>query len=248
MTVQRDPNFDREYWERALDAVREDGARAREASLKEPSALAVPVAVLGAAGAAPRALLAELCVLYSKGASRDDMLETYERLLPAHERLVEVSGQVPSRLALRDVGARRDVYDTALGTMSWAVLLDLTPPSLDLWQRGDEDALLLRVARHDRTDDVALLWPKTFGPLMDAMLSRPAGAGPALEAFLRNWLRTSRRSSWWGSLQEAQRNPEDAAYHGYWAFEAAAVVELLGLDDSSFRDAPYYPADLVSGR
>ena len=108
------------------------------------------------------------------------------------------------------------------------------------------DALLLRLARHDRTDDVDLLWPKTFGPLMDAMLSRPAGAGPALEAFLRNWSRTSRRSSWWGSLQDARRNPEDVEYHEYWALEAAAVVELLGIDDSSFRGAPYHPADLVT--
>jgi len=33
---------------------------------------------------------------------------------------------------------------------------------------------------------------------------------------------------------------------GHRSFEAAAVVELLGIDDSSFRDAPYYPADLVT--
>ncbi len=34
-------------------------------------------------------------------------------------------------------------------------------------------------------------------------------------------------------------------YIGYWSFEAAAVVRIRGLDDSSFRDHPYYPSDLV---
>jgi len=34
-------------------------------------------------------------------------------------------------------------------------------------------------------------------------------------------------------------------YFGYWSFEAAAVVRIRGLDDSSFRDHPYYPSDLV---
>jgi hypothetical protein len=34
-------------------------------------------------------------------------------------------------------------------------------------------------------------------------------------------------------------------YVGYWSFEAAAVVKILGIDDSSFRDSPYYPKDLL---
>lgn len=35
-------------------------------------------------------------------------------------------------------------------------------------------------------------------------------------------------------------------YYGYWSFESAAVVKIMGLDDSSFRDHEYYPKDLVS--
>ena len=35
------------------------------------------------------------------------------------------------------------------------------------------------------------------------------------------------------------------AYYGYWSFEAAAVVKIMGLDDSSFIDNQYYPKDLV---
>jgi len=34
-------------------------------------------------------------------------------------------------------------------------------------------------------------------------------------------------------------------YCGYWCFPAAAIVKIKGLDDSSFRDNPYYPKDLI---
>lgn len=34
-------------------------------------------------------------------------------------------------------------------------------------------------------------------------------------------------------------------YCGYWSFEVAAVVKIMGLDDSSFIDNQYYPKDLV---
>jgi hypothetical protein len=34
-------------------------------------------------------------------------------------------------------------------------------------------------------------------------------------------------------------------YYGYWSFESAAVVAIMGLDDSSFRENQYYPKDLI---
>ena len=35
------------------------------------------------------------------------------------------------------------------------------------------------------------------------------------------------------------------AYSGYWSFESGALVKILGLDDSSLKDCPYYPYDMV---
>lgn len=34
-------------------------------------------------------------------------------------------------------------------------------------------------------------------------------------------------------------------YSGYWSFESAAVVKAMNLDDTSFRQKPHYPRDLV---
>lgn len=40
-------------------------------------------------------------------------------------------------------------------------------------------------------------------------------------------------------------NSKADIYCGYWSFESAAVVKIMGLDDSSFIDQQYYPKDLV---
>ncbi len=40
-------------------------------------------------------------------------------------------------------------------------------------------------------------------------------------------------------------NSKNPIYYGYWSFESAAIVAILDLDDSSFRDNQYYPKDLV---
>jgi len=35
------------------------------------------------------------------------------------------------------------------------------------------------------------------------------------------------------------------AYNGYWSVEVAAIVKIIGLDDKTLKDNPYYPYDLV---
>jgi hypothetical protein len=42
-----------------------------------------------------------------------------------------------------------------------------------------------------------------------------------------------------------KHNIQHEVYYGYWSFESAAVVAIMGLDDSSFRENQYYPKDLI---
>lgn len=53
-----------------------------------------------------------------------------------------------------------------------------------------------------------------------------------------DWYKKSQAHSWHGSHN---RN----SYVGYWSFESAALVKLLGLDDSTFKGLKYYPYDLL---
>ncbi|PTS96017.1 hypothetical protein DBR11_19980, partial [Pedobacter sp. HMWF019] len=47
------------------------------------------------------------------------------------------------------------------------------------------------------------------------------------------------------TLQGSYESHKTKFYAGYWAWELAALVKVMGLDDSSFEDNAYYPYDLV---
>lgn len=54
---------------------------------------------------------------------------------------------------------------------------------------------------------------------------------------------------WYSSLKDTgyynQHNRKFDVHCGYWCFVAAAIVKIKGLDDSGFKDNPYYPKDLI---
>jgi hypothetical protein len=54
------------------------------------------------------------------------------------------------------------------------------------------------------------------------------------------WYKGHRDAGWYDSHKH-----KDDIYSGYWCFESGAVAKILGLDDSSLKDVPYYPYDMV---
>ena len=66
-------------------------------------------------------------------------------------------------------------------------------------------------------------------------------ARPALmQDYLDKWYDASRREPYHDS------HARDTSFSGYWSWEAAAITCLLDIDDSCYRDAAFYPADLVA--
>ncbi|WP_332877369.1 PoNe immunity protein domain-containing protein [Massilia sp. S19_KUP03_FR1] len=57
--------------------------------------------------------------------------------------------------------------------------------------------------------------------------------------YLEEWYYASRREPYYDSHKGG------TSFKGYWSWEAAAITFLLDIDDSSYRDATFYPADLV---
>lgn len=67
---------------------------------------------------------------------------------------------------------------------------------------------------------------------------------PVLMAkYLDEWYHASRREPYIDQHFDGERS--DYYFTGYWSWEAAAVTWLLNIDDSSYRDKPFYPRDLV---
>ncbi|HZF98648.1 MAG TPA: PoNe immunity protein domain-containing protein [Pseudoxanthomonas sp.] len=64
---------------------------------------------------------------------------------------------------------------------------------------------------------------------------------PALMAtYLDEWYHASRREPYID-----QHGEGDVAFYGYWSWEAAATTWVLGIDDSTYRDKPFYPRDMA---
>ncbi|MBO4120780.1 DUF1911 domain-containing protein [Cupriavidus gilardii] len=67
------------------------------------------------------------------------------------------------------------------------------------------------------------------------------GARPALMAkYLADWYHLSRSEPYFN-----QHGDADVSFYGYWSWEAGAATVVLNMDDSGYRDMPFYPRDWV---
>ncbi|GEM55832.1 hypothetical protein B0A58_08770 [Flavobacterium branchiophilum NBRC 15030 = ATCC 35035] len=64
-------------------------------------------------------------------------------------------------------------------------------------------------------------------------------AEKAIKDYLEVWFSLHQTDPWYNT------HLRDSGYSGYWAWEVAAVVKVMKLNDSSFKDNPYYPYDMV---
>ena len=63
-----------------------------------------------------------------------------------------------------------------------------------------------------------------------------------LKIYLQNlWYKGHSDMGW----HDTHKIEDDYIYSGYWSFESGAIAKILQLDDSSLKDTPYYPYDMV---
>lgn len=111
-----------------------------------------------------------------------------------------------------------------------------------------EDALLDKIATQlgcpNKTTMTQILYPSPYTLLLSAFDS-PVSERPALiKEFLDQWYEGCSAAAWYNNHNiDCEFNNWDF-YFGYWCLEALLIVNLLDIDDSSFKDHPYYPAEL----
>lgn len=84
-----------------------------------------------------------------------------------------------------------------------------------------------------------------YDPLLDAIYTAetPEEKSAFVKQYLDGWYAAFEGEPWHnGHLVVTD---EYSNYEGYWAFDAAAVCLLHGIDDTSFRDHLVYPKDLI---
>lgn len=93
----------------------------------------------------------------------------------------------------------------------------------------------------DRKINSEMLYPAEFGYLKNLCENKDAAA---LKEYLDDsWYKKMKSAYWFDN----DKNKNDV-FFGYWSFETATFIRILGLDDSSLKDQQYYPHDLVHGK
>lgn len=145
---------------------------------------------------------------------------------------------------------RRDIYISALWILSLNILFDSSEDRIKevITASGNDgvDGVFDLIASRYVTDrpvaDEAV-YAAPYRRLLEVFHAPEEDRAKLVNSFLKVWYQQNKKTDWWGEAERIQLG--SVLYSGYWCFEAAAVVKLLGIDDSLFRDNEYYPADLV---
>lgn len=95
-------------------------------------------------------------------------------------------------------------------------------------------------------DAEGLIHEDPYQYLLDCVKAEPEARPALMTQFLKRWFKGQKECDWWGSHINRKGGPIlKTGFFGYWAFEAALVTYLWDIDDSSYRDLPHYPKDLI---
>lgn len=143
-------------------------------------------------------------------------------------------------------------YDEMLWMLSLGYLLDIPDSDFKkLVELIDKDGVkdflfefIIRAKLKDRLPIVEESYreffgvPKVFEKLRQAIIETDKSKAETLikEFITKDWYKNHKDAGWYNN----HKSKHDV-YFGYWSFETAAITKIIGLDDSSFADFPYYP-------
>ena len=190
---------------------------------------------------------------YSRGDDLNSLKSTMKLTIDALEM---IHREIMTRpLKERDNGSQQQYVNLGLDNyfdyflmLAFTINLELPQSEvlrlIHLISHEGEDALLDRIAKKfipQRTIGPEVRFPRPYQPLFDALDAAPDKQPKLVKTFLDKWYPSLKRIGWWGGFEKGSD-----AYCGYWCFEAALVVRLFNIDDTSFADHPYYPKDLAA--
>ncbi|WP_111896151.1 PoNe immunity protein domain-containing protein [Acinetobacter sp. MB5] len=194
---------------------------------------------------------------YTAGKSIEDITYLFEKLIEAYEKQSEAlaifhKSEKPSVI----VGEGGFI---ALTIISLAILLDqnILLKKIEKLINGEsggnfgEDEIInkffkLTNSNHPNPEKDGI-YSYAYAPLCDVIdnvifKKNKNHAVELLNDYLSDWYKIHKNTNWYNSHLDLENSYE---YCGYWAFEAAALVYLLDLDDRSLHKYLYYPKDIV---
>jgi hypothetical protein len=197
--------------------------------------------------------MAHVVLLYSGGESLDVVRVAVPPLLDAIDDHLNNPGAVVESIEL----ATQTYYVDALWLLSLVKLLGLGDEqvarvadfyAIDEANDGADELFETLLEKLDRKSFPAdgVIHSDPYQLLLDCIRGKPVDRPALMTKFLKRWFKGQKECDWWGSHTPRKgTNVLDTGFVGYWAFEAALVTYLWDIDDSSYRDLPHYPKDLI---
>lgn len=189
-----------------------------------------------------RTALKLLMLRYSAGEEISSLKPYAERALIMFDNYYK--GFPESRLKLWE----DDAYQYVMWFLGIVVLFDLKQyaPSIANWISSDpedgEDLLVSKLfdCLGIQFPGETLIHEKSYGALLRTTETTGEEQQLEIKQYLKQWYKTKKGCYWY----DAHKNLK-GFFFGYWAFEAGLVTFLWNIDDSEYRNMPYYPKDLI---
>lgn len=183
-----------------------------------------------------------LFLAYSAGDEIARIAARFPAVVDAYEAYLTCPGHEDTDFSVLDD------YLASLWLLSFALIFDVDANLLARLLKciGNEgkDRLFEKMAAvrvPGRAAATQLMFPQIFKPLDHATAAPAAERGQLVKQYLQSWYKAMKPAYW----HDAHKGPQGGGFFGYWAVEVAGTVKAYELDDSSFREMPYYPKDLV---
>ena len=130
-------------------------------------------------------------------------------------------------------------YADLVTVASLCILLDFDEYIVKLRGKALEAKLVDSFIKFLLQDETMALSSKSFDPYSKiAVISQVPDKENALKEYLHSWYLDNKDAYWFNSHKK-----DSDVYFGYWSFESAAVVKILGLSPSNFYYSDYFPKD-----
>jgi hypothetical protein len=197
----------------------------------------------------------ELLILrYTAGQSITELSRELPPVIAAFDQFIPLDRPRPNEAHTLEI-TQHEAYVYVMWLLALCRLLghaELVPTVLGWINRNAEynrgrdglfEAVVEKLTGRKEPVERVLLHPAAYRSLAKATApdtltqDRPA----LVKEFLEGWYKNMKPCYWHGTHTDG----EGSSYFGYWAFEAALVTVLWGIDDSSYRDHLVYPKDLA---
>lgn len=168
---------------------------------------------------------------YSAGFQVTEVKQQYEALL---KDMYEFWMENSSMLYMYDMMALAVLFD--ISKADFLILYDLVK------KHNREDALTNFYSEYILNSNIAIHGDVSYGypydTLKNIIISEDDRVKKLKQYIEDDWYKGNHEAFWFDSHKKD-------SYHGYWSFESGAIAKILNIDDSSLKDTPYYPYDLV---